>query len=431
MIQSFTLKNGLWFALGGLLLFMSLNYHAKAKPFTYQSQIWSDKAGYNIYLPLLFIYGNDASALPDSIVQKTGEGFSIDTSNNTVVTKYTSGVAILQTPFFLTAHFLAKISGDETTGFSSKYQKTIDFASVFYCVLGLFLLYKILVKRHSKKLASISLIAVLFGSNLLYYSIDETGMSHVYSFFLFALFLYLLDKTAFLHKSSWRQLVFIGLTLGLITLIRPINLLIFSAYFFWDLNPSNSLKDRFSRLFQFKTTILLSLSFILVLIPQLIYWKISFGDWFVYSYGKETFDFLHPEFLTVLFSAKQGVFIYGTILLLSVIWSVRLALQKNTNGIFYTILFLLIAYITASWHDPSFGCSFGARNLVEYQAVFVMPLLAFFNFIQQKKKGLQIVFSALMTVLIAINVLMVYGYGGCSLVSSHWDFGQMVDLMDL
>lgn len=420
-----------WTILSGILLFMALNYHAKAKPFTYQSQIWADKAGYNIYLPLVLLHANDPSHLPDSIVSKTGLGFTIDTVQNKLITKYTCGVAILQLPFFLGAHTLTKITGGEPSGFSSFYQKSIDFAAVFYCVFGLILLWKVGKKKHPSHLVLLALLALLFGTNLLYYGIDETGMSHVYSFFLFSLFLFLLDKTQFLKIYSFRWVVLLGLTFGLITLIRPINALILLAYFFWNVDAENPFRERVKRIFQPKIALISILGTVLVWFPQLLYWKFTFGSWLTYSYGKESFNFWHPVFGVFWFSAKQGVFLYGSLLILPIIWVLLRSIRLCTNALFYIFIFLIISYLSASWHDPSFGCSFGARNLVEYQALFLFPLAELFNYFSNKRKTTQFAFSTLVLVLIVYNILLVYGFGGCSLVSDHWAFGEIVERMDL
>jgi hypothetical protein len=61
----------------GVFIFLTLNRHSRTGVFTYQSEIWADKAGYYVYLPSLFIYGFDASSFPDSIDVKTGDGFHL------------------------------------------------------------------------------------------------------------------------------------------------------------------------------------------------------------------------------------------------------------------------------------------------------------------------------------------------------------------
>ena len=123
-----------------LFSFISLNRHSKSKIYTYHSELWADKAGYNVYLPALFIYDFDAAKFPDSLDYKVGNGFILDTSTKKIITKYPYGVSLLQSPFWLIAHGLS----ENKDGYSLPYQKAIDFAGCFYLTLGLFFLFFIL-----------------------------------------------------------------------------------------------------------------------------------------------------------------------------------------------------------------------------------------------------------------------------------------------
>ena len=179
----------LLFLFYGFSVFLTLNRHSKSGIQNYHSEIWADKAGYYIYLPAYFIYDFDGEKLPPKIGEKTGDGFFVEEGK--IKTKYTSGVALLQAPFFLVTHFVSTKLGYESNGFSSIYHKMINVSAVTYSFFALILLYLFLIRYVSKKLAFISVACIYLGTNLFYYSIFETGMSHIYSFFLFTCFLYL------------------------------------------------------------------------------------------------------------------------------------------------------------------------------------------------------------------------------------------------
>lgn len=74
--------------------------HENTGTFNWMTSLWSDQAGYYVYLPSLFIYDFNPHLFPEDIESKTGEGFALDFENNKVVTRYPSGIAILQAPFF-------------------------------------------------------------------------------------------------------------------------------------------------------------------------------------------------------------------------------------------------------------------------------------------------------------------------------------------
>jgi hypothetical protein len=95
----------------GLLLFVSLNRHSRHPRFDYHSQIYADKAGYQVYLPATFYYDWDASQMPAGIDSLVGSGFSI--IDNKVHTKYPVGVAVMQLPFFALAAAIDNMHGEQ------------------------------------------------------------------------------------------------------------------------------------------------------------------------------------------------------------------------------------------------------------------------------------------------------------------------------
>jgi hypothetical protein len=65
--------------------------------------IWSDAEGYYMYLPAVFIHSGF-----DSLIPKTPHQFNRHPVTKRVFTKYTCGVALMQSPFFAVAHILQK-----------------------------------------------------------------------------------------------------------------------------------------------------------------------------------------------------------------------------------------------------------------------------------------------------------------------------------
>src|ERR1017187_354763 len=85
-------------------LFLGFNKHSRDTFNSYHSVLWADASGYYMYLPIWFIYGNNANSINDTLVKHTGQGFHMDGIKNKIITKYTCGTAILQMPFFLASH---------------------------------------------------------------------------------------------------------------------------------------------------------------------------------------------------------------------------------------------------------------------------------------------------------------------------------------
>ncbi|GGG53080.1 hypothetical protein [Hymenobacter glacieicola] len=184
------MKQLLWVLFYGLVIFLSLNRHSRSARFTYHSEISGDKAGYYVYLPAAFVYHFDARAFPDSVDKATNDGFHLNQATGKVETKYSYGVALLEFPFWLVARGLTT----DTSGFSKAEHKAINVASATYFVLGLWLLSTALRRQFTGAATWLTITTLVLGTNLWYYGIIETGMSHVYSFFAFALLLYLLTR---------------------------------------------------------------------------------------------------------------------------------------------------------------------------------------------------------------------------------------------
>jgi hypothetical protein len=413
----------------GIVMFLAFNRHSKSGIYNYHAQIWADKAGYFVYLPASFNYGFNALAFPDSIEEKTGGGFSLNITNNKIYTKYSCGVAILQLPFFLAANALLAPDNHEFPGFTKLNHKAIDVAAVVYLILGLFFLGNYLYKRFRSKLIWFVLFSLFTGTNLYYYTVDESGMSHIYSFFLFSLFLYLLQKTRYFAHSTFAGFVLAGFLAGLILLIRPSNILFLLFALFLESENRNNLRSRFGKLIKPVRLIPASVGFFVSILPQLIYWQYTYGSFFFYSYGKEGFNWLNPQLLQTWFSPNNGLFLYTPFFLIILFALVYSTWHKKTDGLLLLLLFFIISYVFASWWDWGFGCSFGARSYIEYYAVFSVPLTQLFIRVWASKAYVRVLFFTLVVVMIAFNLKMTYCWDGCFYGNRFWDWKTYIDVV--
>ncbi len=404
---------------------LSLYRHKNVEADSFRTEIWADRAGYYVYLPSLFLYDLSSEKFPENIEAKTGKGFYLNKKRNIIETKYTYGVALLQLPFFLMADGITVLYGNtQRNGFSFFYQKALNFVAVFYLTLGLYLLFlslKIYFK-YSNKVIFITLGILFFGTNLYYYGVIETGMSHIYSFFLFSGMLYLVT-----HKLKFRNNLYfftlLGVTSGLIVLIRPTNIIFIILPLIWDVNSVNQMIQRIKKLLNPSILLIWFLSWLAVFIPQFIYWEYSSGKILSYSYGNESFsNALSPKILEVLFSPNNGLFPYS---LVSIFILIGIAIFWKSNkslSLYSSFVFLLIVYITASWHDWRFGCGAGMRNMVEYYSLFSFPLAVTVNkFLTLNKPVIKLSIFALIGFLVLVSFKVNYHFFGCYF-SGMWDW---------
>lgn len=420
------LCNSILFFILPLSVFLTFNKHSRSKADSYKSVLWADAAGYYVYLPLFFIYNNDASALPGKIVERAGNGFVIDTVKNKVITKYTSGVALLQFPFFAVSHAIAKLLNKSPDGFSSIYCYGIMIAAVFYGCFGLWFLCQFLQLNFNPILSFITTLSIFLCTNLYYYTIDASGMSHVYSFFLCASLLYYTAN--YISRPTVNVLFLLLLLLVIAVLIRPTNILFALIPILYNADNLNDLKIRCQLFFMNRVIFIFALLIsCLAFIPQFIYWYYLSGKLLYYSYGSEGFsNWNHPQFLKIWFSTNNGLFTYSPVILLSLVGIFSMIWQRKINGKLIAFIFFIASYLFASWHDWAFGCSLGSRPFVEYYPILAIPLAFILSAFKQNYQKVSII--AFLAVCCYINFDIIYYYDGC-FYGSDWDVVSYINLI--
>ncbi|MEI6898469.1 MAG: hypothetical protein WCL00_01220 [Bacteroidota bacterium] len=405
--------------------------HSGKGYYNWQSEIWADRAGYYIYLPAFFMYHFDAKKAPEKIEEKTGYGFTIDSEKNTINTKYTYGVSVLLSPFFLIARLVSPLLHQPgEAGFGPVFHKMVNVAAVFYFVLGLWFLEKFLAFYFKPRIRYLVLFFLAAGTNLLYYATDDTLMSHIYSFFLFSVFLYSMKKVI-MDRNHFRSFLLFSVSFALIILIRPTNVVMFLLFLCWDINSFNEIRTRIVHLFRPRYLITLLLVTFMVFLPQMIYWKYSRGGFLVYSYGTESFsNWSHPRIAEVWFSTLNGLFLYNPLFIMMIAGMILMMVRKQVNGWITFGLFLTISYLFASWYNWYFGCSFGQRSYVEYYALFAIP----FGFLIKDATAIKNLFlKALPFILILFfsyyNIKLIHKFDKCFFGSS-WDWSEFSRQLD-
>ena len=381
--------------------------------------IESDAKGYYAYLPAIFIY-HDLNFRFFYKVERvdyynpTLYYQFLRVENKKTINKYYVGTAVCLVPFFLAGHVLTLIKGYPTDGYSYYYTMMTHLGALFYLFLAMLGLRKLLRSYNvGEKEISITLLAVVFGTNLFYYVVTEFAMSHVYSLAAIVWFCYSVRK--YVEGFQGKYLIYSALLLGIIGLIRPINLLAVLAIPFLAGNPK-LLFEGFKSLLKKPWAILASVFcfFFLVSIQLLIY-KQSTGNYLVYSYQDEGFNFLNPQISNFLFSYRKGMFIYTPMLFISLLGFVFLFWESRFK--FYSLigfLFVLV-YVFSSWHMWFYGGSFSQRPMIEFYAFFAILLgIALQNL---GNPNLKKIFIGIIALLIIVSQIQTYQYRRAHI---HW-----------
>jgi len=372
-----------------------------------------DGHGYYAYLPAIFIYNDLNYSFYDNELLKDRKERALlnydyrEDVNGGKVNKYFVGTALAELPFFLAAHVLSSPLGYENNGYSKIYYIFISIAAIFYVFVGLWFFSKTLeLYKISKFIRAISVLAIFFGTHLFYYSLFEPAMSHVYSFAFVSMFIFF-GKKYFQDSRTIYILVLSGL-LGMITIIRPVNALVI---FLLPFLAGSWQSFTTGLLFKFKDILrnLLAgiLPFLLLIFMQLLMYKISTGNFIVYSYNEEGFNFLDPQIFNILFSYKKGLFVYTPLCFLSLFGFYFL--RKNPFETISLFAFLLlITYVFSSWWNWYYGGSFSSRVYVEFLSLFGILLAVLLE--QLKTKKYFLMFFLFVFILVLFNQKQTYLY---------------------
>lgn len=388
--------------------------------------IRSDGLGYYVYLPSIFVY-NDISM--NKFIDAYSKHYNDPPTNywngvykyedtGNYLDKYPIGVAVMSAPFFLAAHggtlILSSISGVPPDGFTDPlYHAAQSFSGLFYGIAGLFLLKRILDKYFRPKVVYITLLAITFGTNLFHYFTYDAAFSHVYSFFLFTLFICL---TLRWYKNPTKTTsILVGLNTGLIAIARPTNLVIILFFILFGLSSKDlvtQIKPR-AKLFlaNYKNLLLITLASLSIVTIQIVYWYVITGKLFVYSYTNEYFDFTKPEMLNVLFSIRKGLFFWCPVLLLSIPGFYFLS-RKIKGYTIAALLFLFIEiYIASSWWSWWYGGGFGMRALIEIFPFLALPMAATLERISQlRNKNIKRILLGLIILMCVFTTYLMIQY---------------------
>lgn len=379
-----------------------------------------DPNGYYIWLTSSFLYRdveNPQTTLqvrrkvfgqPDRPMEDEGFSRPAEASEAVYLNKYTMGMAVLYAPFFAAAHWLAPLLGYEPDGYSMIYRYLVFLNACVYGFLGLLVLRKVLLRYFPDRIAAWVLGAIGLATNLYFFSVWNTGMSHAGSFLLFALLLLFTERWYETQRIAYA--VGVGLAFGLIALIRPSDAMMALAPLLWGISSWQALRGRLALLREkwLHCAALVGCA-VLVGLPQLLFWKKHAGTFFYYSYGDEGFDFSNPHLLEGIFGYQNGWLAYTPVMYLAIfgIWW----LWKSRNNYLLPVLLVLPAqlYLIYSYWCWQWTNGFGARPMIQFYALLAIPM-GYFLVFAFKKLWLRWLTPGFILLCTALNVFQTWQY---------------------
>ncbi len=374
-----------------------------------------DTMGYQVYWTQLLVH-HDINIYNLNFYQHIEDTYKntvtlyqfVGTPEGNFITKYPYGWALLSGPFILVGHLYAVFFDFPIDGFSKPYQVAALCSSLFYTGLGIFWFRKVLLHFFSDRWTVFLLIAVLLGTNYLSINYESVGLVHVYIFTLYSALL--LQTIRFHETHQLKNALLIGFIVGLMVATRPTEVVAVLIPLLWGVTNKLEFQARLKSIFKsHRKLYLLAIGIgLLCIFPQLLYWKLTTGSWFFYSYNNpgEGLDLFSPHTHHFLLSFRKGWWIYTPIMFFATIGFYHI-FQKN-RPIFLALFsyFILNLYLVSSWTTWWYASSFSQRAIE--QSYPIMGIALGYFLISQVKWRKPILI--LVSILIAFNLFQSYQY---------------------
>lgn len=318
------------------------------------------------------------------------KGIFIDHSfENIGMIKYPFGTSLLETPFLL-IKLLGLILFNNTdvlnseSGIQIAFNSSVFAAALFYYIISFFIIYLMLKKKFNKSSAIITCFSISFGTMLPFYVIDFASYSHIYGFFIYTLAYYYID---YYESSKHNNLLLdflLGLIVGISFVIRNTHIIgVGLIYLLYNVNSINSFKDRLRLVFS-RRLLGQIIGGSILLVIQLILWRIQAGEFIIYSYAGESFDnYLNPQIGKVLFSDAKGLFIYSPVLIVGVIGMIFFRNINTKYNVSQWFIFAFTTYIISAWGCWWLGVCYGERMFCDILVIFALPLCTVFDYMNK------------------------------------------------
>lgn len=369
--------------------------------------VW-DAFGYYMYLPAICKY-NDFKELKwltdiDKKYSVTGgNGWQAEKQpNGNYAFKYLGGVALMQLPFYYVGDIIAHHSHYPPDGFSPPYQYALGFGVIFYCIIAVFLLRKILLLYFKDPAVAIALLMLCLATNFIQYASIDNGQSHAYLFLLYVLVLYITVRWHQKPTVAWAALI--GYIIGLAMICRPTEAIMLFIPLLWNTQNKAAAKAKWQMVIKYKSHVYVAtIAGLIGTLPQLIYWKLATGS-FIFDVGSK-WDFLNPHF-RVLLGWEKGWFIYTPITVFFIVGMFFIKKFQFRKSVLWFCF--LNVYIIIAWHDWRYGGTYSTRALVQSYPVFALPFTALVDHINLKKW--RYLFYVLCAYLLFVNLFQIRQY---------------------
>lgn len=306
------------------------------------------------------------------------------TSTGHLDNHFAIGPALIWLPFIAATHGMV-LGADHlgaqipANGFSWPYLDTMAMVTALAGFAGLFISFRLARKYVPERWAFLATLGIWFATSLPVYMYFNPSWSHAHSAFVVALFLWYWDRSR--GARSLRQWFFLGLIGGWMMDMYYPNALFLLVLLLeccvglgrWARSEPRAIDAALL----LKRYLLFTGALVLAFSPTLLTRRMIYGSLFATGYTETgAWNFRHPLWGRVLFSADHGLFSWTPILLLAsagllFLWRTNRELAAGLAVSAVAFYFLIATY--PDWDGIS---SYGNRFFVSLTPVFILGLAA-------------------------------------------------------
>lgn len=285
-------------------------------------------------------------------------------------------------------------------------------------IIGIYFSRKLLLLFFNGITVAVSLVLLIFGTNLLYIAVFDTQWEVLILFSLYILNLYLVARW---HETG-KQILLLGL--GLVTasiiLVQPTGYLSIFIFLLWGFSDrkSFSAKVKFfkERSRQFYGYFLITV--LAVFLPILIFHLVPGELQFLYDYTPGIFKFGSRYVYDYLFGIEHGLFIYSPSLILVIIGFYFLADKRPGIYLTFFIFAFLDLMVETCWSKLYQAQVFGQIAFIPLYPVLLFPLASFIEKIVSGKILTRMISGFVILFLLLLSLFQTWQFDQGILLSS-------------
>jgi hypothetical protein len=268
------------------------------------------------------------------------------------------GPALFDVPLFVVGHGLALATGSRSDGFSTWEVRLFTWSSLAWSLGAVLLAYRLARRRLDvTTLALLGPIACALAGPVVYYAVRQPGYAHPMATFFAAWFVERWDAS-YDAPRTLRTWLSLGALIGAAALARP-------QLALWAVLLVGAAIDdiRVERHPRVALRWLAGAGAALaVFAPQLVAWKVLYGDWYVVPQGADFMRWDAPCWSETLFSSRNGLFPWSPAYAVFAIALVAAARKLPRLVSFLVLGVALQAIANGAVWDWWAGGSFGGRR---------------------------------------------------------------------